>query len=89
MREPAARYSLPFVIALTLFSMLVGSVLTGTALAMQGNMVNARNALKSAISYLEAATPDKGGHRTNAMKLTRQAIEEVNLGIKYADEHGH
>jgi hypothetical protein len=77
----------PVIIALVLVSMLVGSLLTGTALAMQGNMVNARDSLKSAISYLEAATPDKGGHRTNAIKLAHQAIEEVNLGIQYANEH--
>jgi len=86
-KESTLPHGKPVIIALVLVSMLVGSLLTGTVLAMQGNMVNARDALKSAITDLEAATPDKGGHRTNAIKLTRQAIQEVNLGIQYANEH--
>jgi len=77
----------PIIVILLLVSMLLGAALTGTALAIQSNMVDAREALKSAITDLEAATPDKGGHRTNAIKLTRQAIQEVNLGIQYANEH--
>jgi hypothetical protein len=74
--------------AAMLVSGLTGSVLTGTALAEQGNMVSARHALHEAYNYLQQATPDKGGHRGNAMNLIQQAIVEVNRGIAYANEHG-
>jgi hypothetical protein len=47
-------------------------------------MVNARHDLQNALSELEAAQTNKGGHRVNAINLTKQAINEVNLGIQYA-----
>ena len=47
----------------------------------QPHMEAALNFLKSAKSDLDQATPDKGGHRANALKLVDQAIDEVNLGI--------
>jgi len=47
----------------------------------QPHMEAALNYLKNARSDLEKATPDKGGHRGNAIRLVDQAIEEVNLGI--------
>jgi hypothetical protein len=71
-----------------LLSGLAGSVLTGTAGADQGNMIAARQSLHSAYNYLQQATPDKGGHRSNAMSLIQQAIREVNMGINYANNHG-
>jgi hypothetical protein len=71
-----------------LLSGVAGSVLTGTALAEQGNMIAARQSLHSAYNYLQQATPDKGGHRGNAMSLIQQAIREVNMGINYANNHG-
>jgi hypothetical protein len=75
-------------IALVLGSGLVGSLLTGTAYAqMQGNMVNARASINQGIGYLQAAQSDKGGHRTNAINLARQAVREINLGIGYANRH--
>ncbi len=67
---------------------ITGSILTGTAMAEQGNMVSARRALHQAYNYLQQATPDKGGHRENAMNLIQQAIVEVNRGIGYANNHG-
>ncbi len=56
----------------------------GTVLAQQNRMVQARTYLNYALSQLQAATANKGGHRANAINLVRQAINEVNLGIEYA-----
>ncbi len=50
-------------------------------------MIHARQSLREAISYLQQATPDKGGHRENAINLAQQAIVEVNRGIRYANTH--
>jgi len=74
--------------AAMLLSGITGSVLTGTAMAEQGNMIAARQSLHTAYNYLQQATPDKGGHRGNAMSLVQQAIREVNMGINYANNHG-
>ncbi len=87
-----ARHGIPQrirLLALALASALFGSLVTGTALeaAYQPNMVSARQSLRQALTYLNQATPDKGGHRDNAINLTRQAITEVNLGIRYANNH--
>jgi hypothetical protein len=47
----------------------------------QPHMEAALGFLQNAKVELDAATPDKGGHRGNALKLVQQAIDEVNLGI--------
>jgi hypothetical protein len=65
----------------------VGSLLTGTALAQQDNMINARASINQGIGYLQAAVPDKGGHRANAIRLAHQAVREINLGIGYSNTH--
>jgi hypothetical protein len=49
----------------------------------QPNMQAALDSLKSALTSLEAATPDKGGHRVKAIKATKTAISEVEAGIKF------
>jgi hypothetical protein len=67
-----------------IFAIFFGFVGAGTALAIQGHMVNARNYLQSALSELQAAATDKGGHRVNAINYVKSAINEVNLGIQYA-----
>jgi hypothetical protein len=67
--------------ALFLAGAILGSALTGTALAYQPNMRAALTALNTAQSDLKAALPDKAGHRVNAMKLVGQAITEVQAGI--------
>jgi hypothetical protein len=60
---------------------------TTQASAYQGNMERAVSALYSALSDLREATPNKGGHRENAMQLIQQAIQETEAGIEWADEH--
>jgi hypothetical protein len=72
--------------ALIAGSMLAGSLMTGTAFAYQGHMWNALHALQNAEAQLEAAAPDKGGHRVNAIGLVQQAIAEVQEGIQVGAE---
>jgi hypothetical protein len=43
-------------------------------------------ALQIAKGHLQAATPDKGGHRVKAIALTQAAIDEVKKGIAF-DNH--
>ena len=50
--------------------------------AARGNLINARN-------ELQRATPDKGGHRVNAIGLVNSAIAEVNAGIAFDRRHNH
>ena len=54
----------------------------GLAAAAQPNMQAALTALRNARRALIDAAPDKGGHRANAIKLTDQAIAEVQAGME-------
>jgi hypothetical protein len=73
-----------FAVAAVLFALFFAGIGAGTALAYQSHMVNARSYLNDALSQLEAATPDKGGHRVNAINLVKSAITQVDLGIQAA-----
>jgi hypothetical protein len=61
---------------------------TVQALAYQGNMERALAALQDAFASLQAATPNKGGHRERAMHLIEQAMNQVQAGIDFANAHG-
>lgn len=52
--------------------------------ASQPNMERALAALKIAQQSLNNAVDDKGGHRTKAVTLVQQAIQETQAGIEYA-----
>lgn len=54
--------------------------------AYQGNMERALSSLYSALGALREATPDKGGHKANAVRLIQQAINETQAGIDFAAE---
>jgi hypothetical protein len=69
-----------------IFAVFFGFAGAGTVLAQQSRMSQARTYLNYALSQLEAATANKGGHRVNAINLVKQAINEVNLGIQYANQ---
>ena len=56
----------------------------GVAQADQPHMQGALAELQAARAELNAAVPDKGGHRVNALNLVNQAIGEVRAGIAYA-----
>ena len=88
--------------AMKLISQAIGEVNAGIAYANrkqsdfdesslaafdQGNMESAKNSLNNALNDLQSADSDKGGHRSNAMRLVRQAIEEVQAGIDFANRH--
>jgi hypothetical protein len=66
------------------------SVLSASAIpaeAYQGNMHRALAELRAARASLESATANKGGHRTRAIALIDQAIEQVRLGALFANSH--
>ncbi len=63
------------------------SLLSIAAMPDQPNMEAARRALDNALSSLNRASADKGGHRERAMDLVRAAIAEVNAGIEYDRTH--
>ena len=51
----------------------------------QPHMQAALDFLGKAQAELEAASPDKGGHRVKAIALTKKAIVETKKGIAYDD----
>jgi hypothetical protein len=69
--------------------MLLGIVVIAGAMADQPNMQAARGNLITARNELQRATPDKGGHRANAIRLVNGAITEVNAGIAFDRRHNH
>ncbi|HVR48014.1 MAG TPA: hypothetical protein VMT95_15395 [Candidatus Binatia bacterium] len=66
------------------FAVFFGFVGAGTVLASQPRMTQARTYLNYALNELESASTNKGGHRANAINYIKDAINEVNLGIEYA-----
>jgi hypothetical protein len=63
-----------------------GMAVAATAEAIpQPHMKAALRALNTAQAQLEAAVPDKAGHRVKAMELVRQAIRETEEGIAAGD----
>ena len=79
--------------AVNLVSQAIGQVNAGIEYAKRHNhamapdqphMQAALDALRSAQSNLDKATPDKGGHRAKAIDMVKAAIDEVKLGIEAA-----
>jgi len=64
-------------------SLTVGSAISAPQPMMKKALVN----LQAAKTNLEKATPDKGGHRVNAINLVNQAIDEVKAGIAFDNTH--
>jgi len=71
------------------FSMVVGILIgcTSPVHADQPHMQAALDSLQNAEHELSVAEEDKGGHRANALRLTRDAIAETRHGIEYARHH--
>lgn len=69
--------------------LLLGVVAIAGAVPDQPNMQAARSSLQTARAELQKATPDKGGHRVNAIGLVNSAIAEVNEGIAFDRRHNH
>jgi hypothetical protein len=60
-------------------------IFIGQAMADQPHMQAALDALVAARDQLVAASPNKGGHRLAAIRLTNDAIAEVHEGIAAAE----
>lgn len=52
-----------------------------------GHMRAALEQLRSAKKSLEQGAHEFGGHRAKALELTKKAIDEVEDGIKFAEQH--
>jgi hypothetical protein len=65
-------------------ALIAASVGVGYAIGAQPHMNESIALLQSARGELQAATPNKGGHRERAMGLIDQAIGEVRAGIAFA-----
>lgn len=63
---------------------LATSVGVGYAIGAQPHMTESIALLQSARGELQAATPNKGGHRERGLALIDQAIAEVRAGIAFA-----
>jgi hypothetical protein len=71
-----------------LIGVLVASGLgVGYALGAQPRMEAALALLQNARGELEAAVPNKGGHRERAIELVDRAIGQVREGIAFAAGH--
>jgi hypothetical protein len=57
--------------------------------AQQPYMNAARTDLQQARAQLNAATHNKGGHRTKAIGYINSAIAEVNAGARFDRRHNH
>jgi hypothetical protein len=77
--------------ARSIFAALIvlGVVAIAAAVPDQPFMKAARGDLNTARNQLQQATPDKGGHRLNAIGLVNRAIAEVNDGIAFDRRHNH
>ena len=53
----------------------------------QPQMRDALRSLKTAAGQLQKATADKGGHRVSAIRLTNEAIAEVEKGIAFDNKN--
>lgn len=53
----------------------------------QPHMQAALDALKQAEQHLQEAKHDKGGHRAKALAETRDAIKQVEMGMKVGDKN--
>jgi hypothetical protein len=76
-----------FFSGLFLALVLVTGFVAGRAHAAQPHMAAALDHLRNARRELNAAVADKGGHRERALELVRDAIDQVEEGIRFARTH--
>jgi hypothetical protein len=67
--------------------LVISSLGIGYALGAQPRMDAALALLQNARTELEAAVPNKGGHRERAIELVDRAIVQVREGIAFAATH--
>jgi len=76
-----------FVVALLVVTAIATGFIAGHASADQPHMQAALEHLRLAKGELEKADRDKGGHREKALRLTNDAIREVERGIEWDRTH--
>ncbi len=76
-----------FVIALLIVTAIASGFVAGRASADQPRMQAALEHLRMAKVELEKADHDKGGHRDRAIRLTSDAIAEVERGVRFDRHH--
>ena len=62
---------------------LANAQLNTAAADEQPSMQKALGNLKEALTNMQNATDDKGGHKAKAIDLTKKAIEQVEKGIAF------
>src|SRR3990170_3170890 len=84
------KVSLPFLAGVLFAAFLMGTFnMFREASAQPGyqpNMEQALGNLHAARINLEVSSPDKGGHRVQALELVNQAITQVRLGINFSQK---
>jgi len=76
---------IPKAIAAAVFALFFAAVGAGTVLAAeQVHMEKALNSLQTALSELNAAQADKGGHRNKAISDVQDAISQTKAGMQAA-----
>jgi hypothetical protein len=75
------------VIALLVVTAIASGFVAGRASADQPHMQAAMDHLRLAKVELEKADHDKGGHRDAAIRLTNDAMSEVERGIRFDRHH--
>lgn len=83
----AVAKSFAVAVILGLFSISAAVTTTPPAVDDQPHMQAALEHLRKARAELDAAIPDKGGHRAAAIKATNDAIKHTEEGIAYANAH--
>jgi hypothetical protein len=80
--------------ALGTLSLLLGMGWYSTAHAQMHSMARHEPHMSAAMGHLhqakdelERATPNKGGHRERAMQLIDQAMQQVQEGEQYYEQH--
>ena len=81
-------------ILISLFALLIAIAIAVTYTSRvsakteaQPHMQAAREHLEAAQKELHEAVHDKGGHLAKAQEYTQRAIQEVDAGIQYANQH--
>lgn len=82
-KHPSRRAVLGAIAAAPLGVTIAELVTARPAAAQQPHMQAAKEALATAISHLEQASNDKGGHRVAALKNAKEALEHVEKGIRF------
>ncbi|HEY6306931.1 MAG TPA: hypothetical protein VI488_10800 [Candidatus Angelobacter sp.] len=83
----AIRQIIVVAVVLGLMTIPASMATTTAAVDDQPHMQQALDALRLAKRNLEQAIPDKGGHRSAAIKACDEAIKHTEEGIKYTSEH--